>query len=101
MTDCPQSPDRWGTQPQRGAAIEAARAEGNLSRANFAFACKTLRMADPHRHPMRWIVGTFLVGMGAALVVTRRQLREERLAHEGTLMALETIKQVTAPRDET
>jgi hypothetical protein len=58
-------------------------------------------MADPHRHPMRWIVGTFLVGMGAALVVTRRQLREERLAHEGTLMALETIKQVTAPRDET
>jgi hypothetical protein len=50
---------------------------------------------------MRWIVGTFLVGLGAALLVTRRQLEEERLAHEGALLALETIKQVTAPSEGT
>ena len=34
-------------------------------------------------------------------MVTRRELDEERLAHEGALIALETIKQVTAHRDET
>jgi hypothetical protein len=37
-------PDRWGTQSQRGAAIEAARAEGNLSRANW---CATVRRLRP------------------------------------------------------
>ena len=47
--------------------------------------------------PIRWIIGTSLVGLGTALVVTHRELEEERKAHRETVLALETIKQVSAP----
>ena len=47
--------------------------------------------------PIRWIIGTSLVGLGSALFVTRRDLAEERKAHRETVLALETIKQVSAP----
>jgi nucleoside recognition membrane protein YjiH len=47
--------------------------------------------------PIRWIIGTSLVGLGAALLITRRELEEERQAHRETVLALETIKQVSAP----
>ncbi len=50
--------------------------------------------------PIRWFVGTSLLGLGAALLVTRRELEEERQAHQETVLALETIKQVTAPPPE-
>ena len=45
-------------------------------------------------HVTRWIVGTTVLGLGAAVAVTRRQLDEERKAHRETVLALETIKQV-------
>ena len=48
-------------------------------------------------HPIRWIIGTSLVGLGSALFVTHRELEEERKAHRETVLALETIKQVSAP----
>jgi hypothetical protein len=47
--------------------------------------------------PVRWIIGTSLVGLGAALWTTRRELGDERRAHRETVLALETIKQVSAP----
>ncbi|MGA2837121.1 MAG: hypothetical protein ABSF84_11045 [Acidimicrobiales bacterium] len=47
--------------------------------------------------PIRWIVGTSLLGLGTALFVTRRELEEERQAHQETVLALETIKQVATP----
>ena len=47
--------------------------------------------------PIRWIIGTSLVGLGSALFVTYRELDEERKAHRETVLALETIKQVSAP----
>ena len=47
--------------------------------------------------PIRWIIGTSLVGLGAAIVLTRRELQEERQAHRETVLALETIKQISAP----
>ena len=50
--------------------------------------------------PIRWIVGTSLVGLGAALLITRRELDEERQAHRETVLALETIKQVATPRSD-
>ena len=50
--------------------------------------------------PIRWIVGTSLLGLGAALLVTRRELEEERQAHQETLLALETIKQGATPRND-
>jgi hypothetical protein len=50
--------------------------------------------------PIRWIVGTSLLGLGAALLVTRRELEEERQAHQETVLALETIKQVATPRHD-
>ena len=50
--------------------------------------------------PIRWIVGTSLLGLGAALLVTRRELEEERQGHQETLLALETIKQVATPRND-
>jgi hypothetical protein len=49
--------------------------------------------------PLRWIIGTSLVGLGAALVVTRRELEEERRAHRESVLAVETINQVSAPVD--
>ncbi|MGD0880481.1 MAG: hypothetical protein ABSB09_02785 [Acidimicrobiales bacterium] len=48
-------------------------------------------------HPIRWIVGTSLLGLGTALLVTRRELEEERQSHRETVLALETIKQVATP----
>lgn len=50
--------------------------------------------------PIRWIVGTSLLGLGAALLATRRELEEERQAHQETVLALETIKQVATPRND-
>jgi hypothetical protein len=50
--------------------------------------------------PIRWIVGTSLLGLGAALLITRRELEEERQGHQETLLALETIKQVATPRND-
>jgi len=50
--------------------------------------------------PIRWIVGTSLVGLGSALLITRRELDEERQAHRETVLALETIKQVATPRSD-
>ena len=50
--------------------------------------------------PIRWIIGTSLLGLGAALLVTRRELEEERQAHQETVLALETIKQVATPRND-
>ena len=47
--------------------------------------------------PIRWIVGTSRVGLGAALLITRRELDEERQAHRETVLALETIKQAATP----
>jgi len=47
--------------------------------------------------PIRWIIGTSLVGMGTALLITRRELEEERQAHREAVLALETINQVSAP----
>jgi|GEM_PF-2856015 len=52
-------------------------------------------------HPTRWFVGTSLLGLGAAVLVTRRELEEERKAHRETVLALETIKQVATPRNDT
>jgi len=46
--------------------------------------------------PIRWIIGTSLVGLGATLLITRRELGNERQAHRETVLALETIKQVSA-----
>jgi len=46
--------------------------------------------------PIRWIIGTSLVGLGATLLITRRELGKERQAHRETVLALETIKQVSA-----
>ena len=43
--------------------------------------------------PIRAIVGSSLLGLGAALLVTRRKLEAERQAHQETVLALETIKQ--------
>jgi hypothetical protein len=57
-------------------------------------------MADRQRHPIRWIVGSTLLGLGVALLVTRRELEEERQAHQETVLALETIKQVATPRND-
>jgi hypothetical protein len=51
-------------------------------------------------HPVRWTVATSLLGLGAALLVTRRQLDEEQRAHRETVLALETIKQVATPRND-
>jgi len=50
--------------------------------------------------PIQWIVGTSLLGLGAALLFTRRELEEERQAHQETVLALETIKQVATPRHD-
>jgi hypothetical protein len=50
--------------------------------------------------PIRAIVGSSLLGLGAALLVTRRKLEAERRAHQETVLALETIKQVATPRDD-
>jgi hypothetical protein len=50
--------------------------------------------------PFRWIIGTSLLGLGAALLLTRRELEEERQAHHETVLALETIKQVATPRND-
>ncbi len=50
--------------------------------------------------PLRWIVGTSLVSLGGALFVTRRKLDEERQAHRETVLALETINQVSTPRND-
>jgi len=50
--------------------------------------------------PVRWIVGTFLVGLRTALLIARRELDEERQAHRETVLALETIKQVATPRSD-
>jgi hypothetical protein len=51
-------------------------------------------------HPVRWIIGTSLVGLGAALTLTRRELEEERKAHRETVLALETVKQVSTPASD-
>jgi len=45
------------------------------------------------------MIGTSLVGLGAALLIARRELDEERQAHRETVLALETIKQVATPRN--
>ena len=50
--------------------------------------------------PTRWIIGTSLLGLGAALLVTRRQLAQQRQAHQETVLALETINQATTPRND-
>lgn len=50
--------------------------------------------------PARWIVCTSLLGLGSALLVTRRRLAEEQKSHRETVLALETIKQVTTPRSD-
>jgi hypothetical protein len=50
--------------------------------------------------PVRWIIATSLLGLGAAVLVTRRELEEERKAHRETVLALETIKQVATPRSD-
>jgi len=50
--------------------------------------------------PIRWIIGTSVLGLGTALMVTRRELEEERRAHKETVLALETIKQVATPRSD-
>jgi len=34
------------------------------------------------------------------MLVTRRQLEEERKAHRETVLAMETIKQVATPRND-
>jgi len=39
--------------------------------------------------------------MGSALLITRRQLEEERKAHRETVLALETINQVATSRNDT
>jgi hypothetical protein len=41
-----------------------------------------------------------LLGLGTALLVTRRELEEERQTHQDTVFALETIKQVATPRND-
>ena len=40
------------------------------------------------------------MGLGAAVLITLRELQEERQAHREAIMALETIKQVSAPSDD-
>src|SRR5665213_3537116 len=37
--------------------------------------------------PIRWIIGTSLVGLGSALFLAHRELEEERKAHRETVLA--------------